>query len=512
MASGSRVALVAAGLGAAGIAAAQWKAGLHRRQIARSIVERDVEPSRRIVVLGAGFGGLYAAMRMADEYWSDSQTEVLLVDRHNYHLFTPMLTLVASSAVQAPGVAFPVRRLLRDHHLAFQRAEVQAIDLGGRTVRTDRETIPYDKLVIGLGSVTNFFGLTDVERFGFKFKGISDAVAIRNHIVDCFERASMLDDPAQRREWLTFSLIGAGPTGVELAAAIHDFMHHTLVDEYPNISFDDEVRILLFEMQDRLLPNHDGDLGATAARVLQHKDVELRLKSAVANAWEGGLRTKDGEEIPSRTLIWTAGVQANPVVAPLPLQKGRGGAIVVDACLRVPGYPGVYALGDIAAYTNPATGNPLPPDAKVALQQAYAVAENVIREMRGQQPEPFVYRHFGDMISLGANAAAADVFGYKLTGLPAWLLWRMYYLGRLQGVENKLRVLADWVIGMLFERYTARLELETRMVAGGLPLESGEPSITGRSSRAGEQAMERKPDSAMRATIAGPADSSTTAA
>jgi NADH dehydrogenase len=480
MASGARIAVIAAGLGAAGFVAAQWKARHLRQETARSIVERDAEPSRRIVVLGAGFGGLYAAMRMADEYWSDPETEVLLVDRHNYHLFTPMLTLVAASAIHPPGVAFPVRRLLRDHHLAFQRAEVQSIDLDGKLVQTDRGPIAYDKLVIGLGSVTNFFGLTDVERFGFKFKAIADAVSIRNHIVDCFERASMLDDPAQRREWLTFSLIGAGPTGVELAAAIHDFMHHSLVEEYPNIIFDDEVRILLFEMQDRLLPNHDGDLGETAARVLERKDVQLRLKSAVANAWEGGLRTKDGEEIACRTLIWTAGVQASPVVAALPLQKGRGGAIVVDACLRVPGYPGVYALGDIAAYTNPQTGKALPPDAKVALQQAGAVAENVIREMRGQEPEPFIYHHFGDMISLGTNAAVANVFGYKLTGFPAWMLWRLYYLGRLQGIENKLRVVVDWLIEALFERYTARLDLEARTYTARITQEAGEPSSAGR--------------------------------
>ena len=462
MGNRSRATLLATGLGVAGLAMARWRADSHRAQTARSIVERDAEPSRRVVVLGAGFGGLYAAIRLADEYWSDPETEVLLVDRHNYHLFTPMLTLVAASALAPRAVAYPVRRLLRDHHLDFRRAEVQAINLDQRTVQTDKGSIHYDKLVIGLGSVTNFFGLTEVEQYGFKFKAIADAVEIRNHIVDCFERASVIDDPAQRREWLTISLVGGGPTGVELAAAIHDFIHHTLVEEYPNISFDDEVRILLFEMQDRLLPNHEGDLAETSIKVLANKDVDVRLNSAIASAWEGGIRTKAGEEIPTRTLVWTAGVQANPVIKELAVEKGRGGGLVVDEMLRVPGYPGVYALGDNAAYTDPRTGKPLPPDAKVAIQQAGGAAMNVIRELRGEEPAPFVYHRFGDMISLGTNAAVADVFGVKLTGLPAWLLWRLYYLGRLQGIENKFMVVTDWAASTVFERYTARLDLDSR--------------------------------------------------
>jgi len=231
-------------------------------------------------------------------------------------------------------------------------------------------------------------------------------------------------------------------------------------------------------MQDRLLPNHEGDFAEVAAEVLQHKDVDVRLNSAIANAWEGGIRTKAGEEILTRTLVWTAGVQANPVIKDLSVEKGRGGAVVVDSALRVPGHPGVYALGDNAAHTDPSSGNPLPPDAKVALQQAGAAAGNVIRELRGEEAEPFVYRRFGDMISLGTNAAVADVLGVKLTGLPAWLLWRLYYLGRLQGVENKFRVLADWAAEMVFERYTARLDLETRRIAdrtGSSPNEAAGP-------------------------------------
>jgi len=435
---------------------------MRRGRMARELIEHDGHPARRIVVLGAGFGGLYAAIRMADAFWDDPDTEVLLVDRQNYHLFTPMLTLVAGSAVEPRHVAFPIRRLLRDHHLAFRRTEVRGIDLERRSVHTDTGEISYDKLVIGLGSVPNYFGMDDVAKHAYSFKSMADAIQIRNHVVDCFERAEQVDEEAKRREFLTFIVVGGGPTGVELCAALHDFIHHTLVEEYPTISFEREVRILLFEMKERVLPNLEDDLSGVATRVLRRKAVELHLNTAIERVTDGMVRTKDGEEIPTRTLVWVAGVQASPVLADLAVQKGRGGAILVDECLRVPGHSGVYALGDAAAYTDSVAEKPLPADAKVAVQQAIAAADNVLRELHGEEPRPFVYRAFGDMISLGTNAAVANVLGIKLTGFAAWLLWRTFYLGRLQGLESKFRVIGDWALGAFFERYTARLELDRR--------------------------------------------------
>jgi NADH:ubiquinone reductase (H+-translocating) len=453
-------AAVLAGVGTAGALAARWMMDRRRREMARSLVEDQPEPTRRIVVLGAGFGGLYAAMHMARAFWDDPETEVLLVDRQNYHLFTPMLTLVAGSSVEPRHVTFPVRRLLRDHHLSFRRAEVQSIDLEARTVTTDSGPLKYDKLVIALGSVPNYFGMKEIEEFGFSFKSVADALEIRNHIVDCFERASIATDRAERQALLTLVIVGGGPTGVELAASLHEFIHQNLAEEYPNISFEREVRIVLFEMKSRVLPNLEVEIARTAARMLRQKAVELRMNTAIDRVWEGGVSTKDGDEVPTHTLIWVAGVQASPVVSGLSVEKGRGGAVVVDDCLRVQGQTGVYALGDNAAFTDPETAKPLPPDAKVAIQQAVAAGENVVRELRGQDPEPFHYRRFGDMISLGSNAAVADVLGVKLSGHAAWLLWRTFYLGRLQGMESKFRVFADWALGTFFERYTAQLELE----------------------------------------------------
>ncbi len=448
-----------AGAGAAAIGVARWAAAQQRRRTARSLVEDDIEPRQRIVVLGAGFGGLYAAIRMADAVWDDPDVEVLLIDRHNFHLFTPMLTLVAGSTVEPRSVAFPVRRLLRNHHLAFRRAEVESVDLQAHKVHTDSGAVHFDKLVLALGSAANYFGMKEVEEQAFTFKSVADALAIRNHVVDCFERATISKDPAERRQHLTFVIVGGGPTGVELASALHDFIHHTLVEEYPNISFHHEVRIVLLEMKERVLPNLEDDLARVAARTLRRKAVDLRLNTALDHALDGKITTKDGEEIPTRTLIWVAGVQANPIASALDVPKGRAGSIVVDECLRVPSTPGVYALGDNAAYSDPESGKPLPADAKVAIQQAITAAENVIRELNGEQPRPFKYRYFGDMVSLGTNSAVADVLGFKLTGYVAWLVWRTYYLGRLQG-ESKSRVAADWLLDTFLKRYTANLELE----------------------------------------------------
>jgi NADH dehydrogenase len=217
---------------------------------------------------------------------------------------------------------------------------------------------------------------------------------------------------------------------------------------------------VLFEMKGRVLPNLEDNLAHVAARTLRRKTVELRLNTALASATGEKIVTKDGDEIPTSTLIWVAGVQANPIVGALDVEKGRAGSLVVDACLRVPSVPGMYALGDSAAYTDPETDKILPADAKVAIQQASAVADNVIRELSSEEPQPFDYRFFGDMISLGTNAAVAEVLGFKLTGYVAWLLWRTYYLGRLQGIESKSRVATDWLLDTFLERYTAQLELE----------------------------------------------------
>jgi NADH dehydrogenase len=368
-----------------------------------------------------------------------------------------MLTLVAGGLVEARHVIYPVRRLLRRRCFSFREREVRAIDLERRRVETLDGPIDYDYLVLALGARTNFYGIPNMAELSFPFKTVADAVRLRNHIIDMFERAALESDPAFRRELLTFVIVGGGPTGVELAANLHDFMHHSLVEEYPTLDFS-EVRVILIERKERVLPNLPEDLGRVAERTLRGKRVEMRLEAAVSAVEADRLTLMDGNNVPTHTVIWAAGVEASPVVAALPVEKGRGGAVVVNEYFQLPEHPEVFALGDNASVVDPRTGAPLPADAKVAIREADWVAKNVLHSLRGEPLERFQYKPIGDMISLGTWAAVADIRGLKISGFPAWLLWRTFYLGRLFGAENKLRVMGDWVLESFFERDTARVE------------------------------------------------------
>lgn len=446
-----------AALGAAYLALGAWRA---QRQRAQWLCPPLPPPGerRRVVVLGAGFGGLYTTMRLEEVLRHEPAVELTLVDRHNYHLFTPMLTLVAGGLVEARHVIYPVRRLLRQRCFTFRESEVRAVDLQARLVETLDAPLSYDCLVLALGGVTNFFNIPNIAELSFPFKTVADAVRLRNHIIDMFERAAVETDPRLRRELLTFVIVGGGPTGVELAANLHDFMHDSLVEEYPALDFS-EVRVILAEARERILPNFPADLAQVAERTLRAKRVHIHAHAAISTIQPDRVLTKDGDKcIPTHTVIWVAGVQASPVVTALPVSKGRGGAVVVNEFFQVPDYPEVFALGDNAACADPRTGLPLPADAKVAIRQADWVAKNVVHYLRHEPLQRFQYQPIGDMISLGTWAAVADIRGVKLSGFPAWLLWRTYYLGRLLGAENKLRVIGDWLLEAVFERDTARVE------------------------------------------------------
>ena len=451
-----RAALATAALGVAATALGAWRAQHQRAR--RCVPLLPAAERRRVVVLGGGFGGLYTTMRLDDALHKDPAVELLLTDRHNYHLFTPMLPLVAGGLVEARHVIYPVRRLLRRRCFTFRESEVRAVDLERRQVETLDGPLSYDCLVLALGGVTNFFSIPRMPELSFPFKTVADAVRLRNHIIDMFERAAVEPEPQMRRELLTFVIVGGGPTGVELAASLHDFMHHSLVEEYPALDFS-EVRLILAEARERILPNFPEDLVKVAERTLRRKGVDIHTGTTIGAIEPDRVLTKDGDQaIPTHTVIWVAGIQASPVVADLPVAKGRGGAAVVNEYFQLPDYPEVFALGDNASCADPRTGVPLPADAKVAIRQADWVAKNVVHRLRGEPLERFQYQPIGDMISLGTWNAVADIRGVKLSGFPAWVLWRTYYLGRLLGAENKVRVIGDWLLESFFERDTARVE------------------------------------------------------
>lgn len=412
---------------------------------------------RRIVILGAGFGGLFTALELDRRLREETEVEVRLLDARNFHLFSPMLHEVTSGIIEPRHVVWPIRALSGKTRLTFETREIRSIDLEGRRVLTDSGEVAYDYLVIALGSVTNYFGVRGAQEKAFTFKTLKDAVMLKNHILEMFERAVLERDPDRRRKLLTFALVGAGCTGVELATEIDGLARKTLVRHYPHLDVR-EVRIVLAEASGRIIPCVSDRLADLGLEKLRRKRIEVRLHSPVVRVSGGAVELADGDIIPTETVIWTAGVKANPVVEKLPVEKDKLGRVVVDEYLEVPAFPGVFAIGDCAHCRDPRLQDALPPTAQVAIQQAHCVVDNIVKDLNGQCKEPFVYRHRGDLVSLGAGDGVGEIAGVRFSGLPAWLLWRSVFLVKLFGWKNRIRVALDWIISSLFQRDLAKLE------------------------------------------------------
>ena len=406
--------------------------------------------AHRVVVVGAGFGGLRLARALRR-----APVQITLVDRNNYHLFQPLLYQVATSGLEPEQIARPVRAILRrQKNLDFRMVEVTGADFATRQLQTSAGPIRWDSLVLAPGGETNFFGLDAVAEHGLGLKDIGDAVAIRNHVLGSFERAMLVDDPEQRRAYLTFVVVGGGPTGVEMAGALSELIRLVLVKDYPRLNIKD-VRILLLEATDRLLGAIPERLREAAGRTLWRKYVEVRFGATVADFDGGRVVLKSGEVIPACTLIWAAGVRAASLAERLGLKTARQGRIIVEPTLQVPGHPDVYVLGD-AAYIE-VNGAALPMVAPVALQMAETAARNIARTVAGKPLEPFTFKDPGTLATIGRNAAVAHIFGLQLTGFPAWVMWLVVHIIQLIGFRNKLFVLLNWAWDYFFYERAARL-------------------------------------------------------
>ncbi len=411
----------------------------------------------RVVVLGGGFAGIGAAASLVKSLGREANVEITLVSRHNYFLFIPMLHEAATGAVEPRHVAQPIRRAFRGKGLSFHKAEVRSIDLEARQVQTDRAVLDFDYLVMAMGSDTNFFGLEASSPHVFELKDLSDARTLHCHILEMFEIACSQDNPEARKPCLNFVVAGAGPTGVELTAEIHDFVHHTVLKDYPALSLDD-VGISLVEMADRVLPGLDEPLSRVALTKLKSKRINLLLGTRISKITDQGLELNGEREVQTRTVVWTAGVKASPVLANLPVERDRIGRVVVDQYLQVPGHPGVYAVGDSASCQDPTTKKPFPPTAQVAVRQGGHVAQNIVAAIRDRPARPFEHVSWAGLVSLGSNAAIVDFSGFRLYGRPASFMWRLVYLTKLPGRQNKVLVALDWLLSLFFERNTAQSE------------------------------------------------------
>lgn len=399
----------------------------------------------RVLILGGGFGGLYTALFLGKHLKGDRRAEVLLIDKKNYLDYTTFLGEVVSGVLDPCSVARPIRQMLAGLGLDFRRGEVQAVDLEARQVWVDGERLGYDYLVISLGSTNNYYGNDNFRKFSWPLKMTTDAMRLRNHIVNMVEEANLCQDPDERRALLTFVLVGAGKTGVEIVVGLRELLHYGLAAQFPNIAFDKEVRIVLVEALERILITLPPDLSEYATEQLKKEGIEVRFKTLVTDAGEGWVTLGDSERIETKTLVWTAGVMASPIVQTLPIEHDRIGRAKVDEYLNTPGYPNVYLIGDSACCLGE-DDRPLGATAQVVLQQAPVAADNIYASLAGGEKRPFKYRHRGDLVAVGRRTGVADVFGYHLRGLPAWLMWKMVYLSKLPGMLNRIQVALAWLL------------------------------------------------------------------
>jgi NADH dehydrogenase len=413
----------------------------------------------RVVIIGAGFGGLAAARGLGH-----APVDVTIVDANNFHTFQPLLYQVATAGLDGDDVGYPVRGIFRrQHNVAVRMARVVGIDLDRRVVTTNiGDPLSFDSLIVAAGAVSNSYGVPGVDEHTFAMKSLDDALAVRRHVLAEFEESSA-DPSATTDGALNVVICGGGPTGVELAGGLVELYRHVLAKDFRHLDVA-RARVVLVEALDRLLGTFTPASGATAQRVLTKRGVEVITGVGVARVEPDAVVLADGRRIVARTVVWTAGVQASPVAAMLGVPLTRGGRIVVDADLSVPGRRGVYAIGDIAADPE----HPLPQVAQPAIQGGRHVARQITRSLQvhreprafiaGEPPEPFEYHDKGAMATIGRHAAVAELAnGRRLSGPLGWLAWLGLHIVYLMGFRNRANVLLNWAWNYLTYDHGARL-------------------------------------------------------
>jgi NADH dehydrogenase len=404
----------------------------------------------KVVIVGAGFGGLWAARA-----FTGTPVDVLVLDKNNYHTFLPLLYQVAAAELEPEDIIYPVRSILhKAPNVRFMMGEMTGIDPSQRVVRTRDLNIPYDYLILSVGSKANFFGVTGAAQHALPLKTLEDGVRLRNHVLCRFEGAIREPDPKIRQQMLTFTIVGGGPTGVELAGALAELVRHPLVKDYPDLDFK-QVHILLLEATGRLLTGLPERLHTYTLKRFQHMGIEVQLNSSVSQITSDAVILQNGRLIPTETVVWTAGVGGEklPQIGNFPIRPN--GQVDVLPTLQVPGYREIYVIGDLAHVEQ--NGHPLLMIATVATQEGEWATGNILRQVAGEEPQAFRYRDPGMMAVTGRNAAAVRLGRYAFTGFPAWVIWLSVHLYRLIGFRNRLLVLINWAWDYLFFDRVVRL-------------------------------------------------------
>jgi len=406
----------------------------------------------RVVIIGAGFGGLEAAKALGGQ-----AVDVTVIDRLNYHLFQPLLYQVAMAALASTDVAYPIRSILHRHaNIEVMLGEVVGIDLATRRVRlADGSALPYDYLVVAAGAGTSYFGHDDWAAIAPGLKDLDDALEIRRRVLLALEAAEREPDPDERRRLMTFVVVGGGPTGVELAGAIADLSRDILHADFHRIQ-QREVKVVLIEAAPRILTAFDPPLSDKARQQLADLGVEVRTGARVENIDAAGVRV-DGQTIAAGTVLWGAGVRPSPLARALGVPLDRGGRVLVEADCSVPGHPEAFVIGDMAALTPEGASAPLPGISPVAIQEGRATARNILASVHGEPRRPFHYLDKGFMATIGRARAVAQIRKLRLSGLLAWLTWAFVHLWYLVGFRNRLAVFLNWIWAYVISNHGARI-------------------------------------------------------
>jgi NADH dehydrogenase len=412
-----------------------------------------------VVIAGGGFGGLYASRRL-EQVLPPQAARVTLVSDVNFLLYTPLLPGAAAGTLEPRHVVIPIREELDRTEIRLGR--VTSIDPAGSSLRVRlaegrEDTIRYDQLILAVGSVSRVLPIPGLAEHGMGFKTLPEAIALRNQALLNLEIAEELDDPEERRPYLSFVFVGAGYAGVEGIAELQDYVAD-VIERYPRCRLDG-TRWTLVEAQERIMPEISPSLAAFATAELRARGIDVRANTRIESVEEDRVTLSDSEVVPQRTLCWTAGVKPPPLVAESGLPLDGGGRIVVDATMQVEGHPKIWAIGDAAAVPDPAKkgAGPTPPTCQHALRQGRVVAENVAAALGHGRAKPFRYKTLGVFVDMGRKKAVAEVLKLRLRGFPAWWIARTYHLMMMPGAARKVRLVVDWSVGLLFGRASAEL-------------------------------------------------------
>lgn len=436
----------------------------------------EPEQPVRVVIVGGGFAGLDTAMGLDATLGWSSKVEITVIDRKNYFLFPPLLPSVSVGAIETRQVTYPFRRIFEATNIRFKKETVEEIDVNGGkiiskvdvdadadggTLRVRHDETAFDYLVLAPGSTTQTFNTPGAEH-AFFMRELGDAIALRNHIIDCFETAAREADRELTRKMLRFVVIGAGPTGVEVASEVRDLIDKVLLPRYPEVDAS-LVDVVLIDSGERVLNGWHAAVASSAEAQLAKLGVRVLHQARVSEIGTEWVRLKGGTQLDTRTACWCAGVAASPLLTKTGLPLDRAGRVAVAPDCRVPGHPNVFVLGDAATFPGK-DGRPLPPLGQVAFQQGAQTGKNLVRLLRGQPTLPFRYFDFGQLVSVGHQFAAVRLLGVRLSGFVAWFVWRTLYLSKLVGFGNKLRVVLDWSLDLFVERSSSQIHASRELL------------------------------------------------